>query len=80
VKDIIVLVTVIVAFAALITIHVGVSARLVLRARPRWRGLVALIVPPLAPIWAFREGWRRSAVAWLAAVLLYTIGRIAAGR
>jgi len=80
VKDIIVLATVIVAFATLITVHVAVAGRLVLRARPRWRGLVALIVPPLAPIWAFREGWRRSGIAWIAAVLLYIVGRIAAGR
>lgn len=79
-KDIIVLATVIVAFATLITVHVAVAGRLVLRARPRWRGLVALIVPPLAPIWAFREGWRRSGIAWIAAVLLYIVGRIAAGR
>jgi hypothetical protein len=80
VKDILVLATVIVAVATLITVHVAVAGRLVLRARPRWRGLVALIVPPLAPIWAFREGWRRSAIAWLAAVVLYIVGRIAAGR
>ena len=77
-KDIIVLATLIVAFAVLITVHVAISARLFFRARPRWRGVVALLVPPLAPIWAFREGYRRSAIAWIAAVVAYVIGRIIA--
>jgi hypothetical protein len=80
VKDIIVLATLIVAFASLVTIHVAVASRLVLRARPRWRGLVALVVPPLAPILAFREGWRRSGIAWIAAVLVYVAVLIVAGR
>jgi hypothetical protein len=80
VKDIIVLATLIVAFASLVTIHVAVASRLVLRARPRWRGFVALVVPPLAPILAFREGWRRFGIAWIAAVLVYLAVLIVAGR
>jgi hypothetical protein len=80
VKDFLVLGTLIVGFATLITVHIAVSLRLVFRARPRWRGAVALVVPPLAPIWAFREGWRGSGITWIAAVLVYVLGRIAAGR
>ena len=79
-KDIIVLATLVVAFAAFVTVHVALASRLVLSARPRWRGIVALVVPPLAPIWAFREGWRRSGFAWIASVLVYAIGRIVASR
>ena len=43
-------------------------------------GVLALIVPPLAPIWAFREGWRRSGIAWIAAVVVYVAARMAAER
>jgi hypothetical protein len=80
VKDTIVLAILLLAFATLITVHIGVASRLVLRARPRWRGVLALVVPPLAPIWAFREGWRRSAILWIAAVVVYLVARIAAER
>lgn len=79
-KDIIVLATIVVAFATLITVHVAVAVRLMIRSKPRLRGLLALVIPPLAPIWAFREGWRRSGIAWIAAVLVYIAGRIAASQ
>ena len=77
-KDTIVLAVLVVAFATLATVHVAIAVRLALRARPWWRAVVALTVPPLAPIWAYREGWRRSATLWAAAVLSYTVARIAA--
>ena len=60
-----------VGLATLVTVHVALAARLG-RQRPRWRGLVALVVPPLAVMWAFREGWRRTAFLWLGAVAVYT--------
>lgn len=72
-KDYLVLAGLVVAFATLVTVHVFIAARLVLRARPRWRGGLALIVPPLAPIWAWREGWRRSAQLWVLAVVAYGV-------
>lgn len=58
-------------FATLVTVHVALTVRLALRERPRWRGLVAFVVPPLAVIWGFRAGYRRMAVLWLAAVVVY---------
>ncbi len=73
-----VLAALVLAFATFVTVHVFLAGRLTLRARPRWRGLLALVVPPLAPLWAFREGWRRSATLWVAAVLAYVVARIAA--
>lgn len=79
-RDILVLSMLLVGFAVLITAHVAIASRLLLRARPRWRGLVALVIPPLAPIWAFREGWRGSGFTWVGGVLLYVVGRIVAGR
>lgn len=67
-----------VGFAALVTAHVALAARLVLRGRPRWRGLVALVVPPLGVIWALRAGWYRLAATWIGAVLVYVVALIAA--
>lgn len=79
-KDIAVLGLLILAFATLATVHVALAARLTLYTRPRWRGVVALVVPPLAPLWAFREGWRWSAFLWIAAVLIYLVASVAAWR
>ena len=76
--DLVLLAALVVAFATLATVHLAIAARLALRTRPRWRGLLALMVPPLAPIWAYREGWSRSSALWLAAVLIYVVARIVA--
>jgi len=65
-------------FATLVTVHVALAARLALRERPRWRGLVGFVVPPLLVLWAFRAGWRRTATLWLAAVLVYVVAVIGA--
>ncbi len=63
-------------FATLVTVHVALAIRLTRRERPRWRGLVALVIPPLAVIWGFRAGFRRNAVLWLVAVVVYLIALI----
>ena len=47
-------------FATLVTVHLALALRLILRERPRWRGLVALVVPPLAVIWAFAPAFAGS--------------------
>jgi hypothetical protein len=78
VKDIFVYAVLVLGFAMLATIHLVLAARLSLRTRPRWRGLIALVIPPLAPLWGFREGWRWTATLWLVAVVLYAGGVIAA--
>jgi hypothetical protein len=78
VKDIVVVAALILGFAALVTTHVAIASRLAWRERPRWRGLVALVVPPLAVLWALRAGWRRTAVLWLIAVLVYVVALVAA--
>lgn len=77
-KDIVVVGVLIVAFATLVTVHIALAWRLVLRTRPRWRGVLALFVPPLAPIWAFREGWRASGALWIGAVVVYLAALVAA--
>ena len=78
VKDIIIVVALVLGFATLITVHVAIAGRLALRERPRWRGLVALLVPPLAVLWAVRAGWRWAAAVWLISVLVYVVALVAA--
>lgn len=70
-RDRIVVGTLVLAFATLCTVHVGLAVRLIFAERPRWRGALALVVPPLAPLWGWRQGFRRSAAVWLGAVVVY---------
>ena len=77
VMDAVLFALLVVAFAALATVHLSLLFRLAFR-RPRWRSLVALALPPLAPIWGFREGMRLSAGLWVSALLVYIATRIAA--
>jgi hypothetical protein len=55
----------------LVTTHVASSVRLLLQVRPRYRGLVALVVPPLAPVWAYSQTWRAMCWVWVGAVVIY---------
>jgi hypothetical protein len=80
VKDTIVLAVLLLAFASFVTVHVAIAVRLLLRKEDRWRGALAWIVPPLAPLWAVQRGWRRSAVIWLSSVVVYAVALIAALR
>lgn len=75
-RDIVVLAALVVSFAAFVTTHVWICGALAIRTRPRWRALVAFLVPPLAPIWSFRAGSRFAAVLWGAAVVVYTVALV----
>jgi uncharacterized membrane protein YgaE (UPF0421/DUF939 family) len=77
VRDGIITGALVLGLSTLITVHVALAFRLLLRQRPRWRGLVALVVPPLAVIWALRAGWKGIAAAWLGAVAVYVAALIA---
>lgn len=79
VKDAFITAGLVVGLATLITVHVALAARLVLRQRPRWRGLVAFWVPPLAVIWGFQAGFARLATTWLAALGVYVAALLASG-
>jgi hypothetical protein len=66
------------ASAVVVTAHVTLVAGLAGRP-PRWRALVALAVPPLAPYW----GWsslRRRSLMWVAAAVAYAVLRVVASR
>ena len=69
-RDAVALTLLVLAFATLVTVHVALAAGLTARA-PRWRGPVAFLVPPLAPIWGWRTRLRARTVLWIVAAALY---------
>jgi hypothetical protein len=79
VSDAILMAVLALAMATLITAHVALAWRLFFRGRPRWHGLVGLVVPPLALIWAFRAGWKKNAYLWLGSLTVYLVAIIVAG-
>lgn len=76
--DAITLGALLVCFATLVTTHVAIAARL-LAHHPRYRGLLALVLPPLAPYWAHEKGWRVLSGLWVGAVIGYAAARVVAG-
>ena len=76
-RDIVVLATLLAAFAVLVTAHVTIAAGLV-RRRPRWHALLAFVVAPLAPYFALRERMRVRAIAWLGALVVYATAMVLA--
>jgi hypothetical protein len=71
-RDVVVLAALVVAFATLLTVHVTLALGL-MRRTPRWHGALALVVPPLAPWWGWREGMRVRAAIWLLAAPAYAV-------
>lgn len=69
--------TLVLAFALFLTTHVAITYGLAFRP-PRWRALVAFFVAPLAPYWAWREHMRVRTWLWLAALVLYVVATIVA--
>ena len=49
-----------------------------LRREPWWRGLVALVVPPLAPYWGYEEKLRGRVTLWVATLAIYLASATAA--
>lgn len=78
--DALVLIVLLIAFATFLTTHVAIAVRLLLRKEDRWRDRLAWLAPPLAPLWAFRRGWRISAVIWVVSLVVYVIALIVALR
>jgi hypothetical protein len=63
--------------AVSLVLHAGAHFALVaglFRREPRWRGAVALLLPPLAPYWGWPLGMRKRAWVWLGALGAYAFG------
>lgn len=58
------------SFGLLVTVHVYLVMTL-LRDLPAWRALLALVVPPLAPYFAFVVKRRKLGVTWVALLVTY---------
>jgi hypothetical protein len=63
-------VVLLVAFAALLTMHVAIAIGLARHPHP-WRAVVAFFVAPLAPWWGWRLGMRARAGIWVLAATGY---------
>ncbi|MFO0555024.1 MAG: hypothetical protein U0271_41990 [Polyangiaceae bacterium] len=74
-RDAVVLGMLVLGFAGFITTHFVLAVMLLFAERPRWRGAVALLVPPLGALWAWRAGRKPTVVLWIVSVLLYGVGR-----
>jgi hypothetical protein len=74
-RDVIVLLLMVLGLGILFTAQVRLVFVLVFFEKPRWRGLLALLLPPLAPWFGWRAGRRWNAGVWLFAALLYAVGR-----
>ena len=73
--DLVVFIAMITTFALTLTTHVTIAIGLLWR-KPRWRALVALLVAPLAPYWAWKERMRVRAVVWVLGVAGYVVARV----
>jgi hypothetical protein len=71
-RDAIVLISLVVAVASLVTAHVMLAFGLARRSYG-WRALLAFILVPLAPWWGWREKMRVRSVLWLAAAITYVV-------
>ncbi len=61
-----------VGFALLMTVHLAIVYGLAFRS-PAWRAVAALVVPPLAPYWAARNGMRIRMGLWFGSIALYVV-------
>jgi hypothetical protein len=59
-----------VLFATAVTVHVAILVGLV-RRTPRWYAFAALLLPVLAPLFAFIQRMRARSLLWVGAMLLY---------
>lgn len=71
-RDTVLVLALVVLFAASVTAHVAIVAGLAMRP-PRWRAAAAFVLPVLAPWFAFSERMRVRAVLWCVSVVLYGI-------
>jgi hypothetical protein len=76
-RDLVIFLIAVVSCALLITAEISIVAALAVRP-PRWRAIAALVVPPLAPYFAFQEKLRGRTMTWVLSAVVYVIARILA--
>lgn len=69
-RDAVLVVAVALAFAWVLTAQVFIVAGLV-RRRLYWKAVSSLVVPILAPYWAWGEGLRARSIAWVLGAVCY---------
>lgn len=67
------------AFGVLVTAHVALILGLASRP-PRWRALVALVLPPLAAYWGWQEQRRLASATWFVSLVAYAVALFMAAR
>ena len=75
--DIVLLVLISVAIGLHLVAHVTLVIGLLFR-KPWWRGLIALVVPPLAPYWGYEAKLRGRVTLWLTTLAVYLASATAA--
>jgi hypothetical protein len=78
-RDIVLVVVTVVAFAWLVTAHVVIATSLFAR-RLRMRALVGFVVAPMAPYYAIRAQMRVRAATWLVGCAVYVTALVLAWR
>jgi hypothetical protein len=76
-KDVVLVAILVLAFASVVTAHVAITFGLA-RSKPRWRALVAFVLVPLAPYWAWRAQMRKRTWLWIGSLVLYLAALIVA--
>ena len=72
-----IMLTLVSSFAILCSAHVALALGLTWK-KPRWRGPVALLLPPLAPYWGYGAKMHLRAVLWVAAFCVYVLALVMA--
>lgn len=75
--DAVLLGAMVLSFALFVTVHLALFVGLLAR-RPRWRAPLALVLPPLAPVYGARERMWARTVLWSVAVVVYVAARVTA--
>ncbi len=65
----------VVASATHVTAHVALAWGL-MRRGPAWRGLVALIIHPLAPLWGYEAHLKKRSALWVASLFVYGVALV----
>ncbi|HEX7666144.1 MAG TPA: hypothetical protein VF407_16570 [Polyangiaceae bacterium] len=74
--DLAIVIVAVVSCALWMTAHVSILAALAVRP-PRWRALVALVLPPAAPYFALESKLRGRAGTWIVSAIVYLVVRFA---